>query len=57
MTSKARLDDLETTIENLHRNRHIPPIVAHIRSLDTADLHRLLAEIEAHKPTTAKALK
>ena len=57
MTPKTRLDALGDTIERLHRDRHIPPTIAHIQQLPTEDLHRLLAEIQALKPQALKVLK
>ena len=56
MNRKNRIEALKSTINTLHAQRFIPPLIAHIRQLPSEDLHRLLAEIQAHKPQTAKAL-
>ena len=57
MNRKNRIKALKSTINTLHAQRFIPPMIAYIQQLPTEDLHRLLAEIQAHKPQALKVLK
>lgn len=41
MVARSRIDKLEVQIDQLHADRIIPPLVAHLRTLSTEQLREL----------------
>lgn len=50
MAGEQRLQKLEAQIDQLHRDRIIPPLEAYLRTLSVDELRALLAEIEVPQP-------